>query len=662
MAVRRLSLYAAVTAACVVSPSLLFAQNGASPDRAAGKMVDALFEPNAPAQLLPGKTQPPRRGIKRPTLQAKLVRNANTKDGAPAFALVDRYGGILRYVEPVEKVKLEPYVGRVVGVRHDTGDTLLASQLILPSTARSRVSVGSVQQAAFQEPIPAGPPAGETLLEPTPADEPEPADETGETYTFEEGQEAYMGEGGPMYHEEGLEFGGCPDCESGTCSLHVGQGYRRGGNPAPRSRSYLHGEYLLWWFDGMDVPPLVTTSNAADGGVLPNFPGDNPSTVVIYGQDPLLEDPRSGFRVLLGVWLDDCNKQAIEGDYLLLGRLEEEFFAEGEDGNPIISRPFFDIFPDDDDDGIPDVPPSEAAEQVSSPGLDGSITITSTSEFQGAGIRLRHNLCRSGCADIGCGDCVDCGMGIDCGLGVGCGDGIGCGSGVACGNDLRYVDFLAGFRWYSLDEDLLIFEDLVVDQDDITPTPPPGSLDPAEDGTRKLVIDRFTTDNDFLGGELGFDWGIERNRWSLELLSKIAIGNNRQRVAINGSTQQIPPMVADIPDAAVGGLLAQSTNIGNYERDRFSMIPELNFNVGYKLTQRCKLRAGYTIMFWTNVVRPGDQIDREINSTLLPEFDPVSGEQLPPPNPIVGPLRPAFAFQDTNVLIQGLNVGMEYNW
>jgi hypothetical protein len=655
MVVRRLSLYAVVAAAGVVSFSWAHsasAQTNASPDRVAARAVDSLFEPNAPKSLVPNSTAQlaPRRGVKRPSLQAKLVRNSKAKDGAPAYALVDKYGGILRYVEPVDKVKLEPYIGRVVGVRHDTGDTLLASQLVFPALTRSNTTVAQtrtnngVQQAAFQEPIPAGEAAGETLLEPTPADEPEPVEgavESGETYSFQEGEEVYMGEGAPMY-EEGMEFGGCPDCESGTCSLHVGHGYRmQGVQAAPRSRAYLHGEYLLWWFDGMDVPPLVTTSNAQDGGVLPN-PGanDNQSTVILYGGDPILEDPRHGFRVMLGVWLDDCNKQAIEADYLFLGELEETFTASGTEGNPVISRPFFDFFPPGG--GVP----QENAQEVSSEDLNGSVTVDSSSRFQGAGIRLRHNLCRSGCADIGCGSCVDCGMGVDCGLGVGCGDGIGCGCGVGCGGDYRYVDVIGGFRWYQLDETLQIQEDLVVDVE------LPG--DTSFNGTEILVIDRFTTDNDFYGGELGFDWGIDRGRFSVNMLSKLAIGNNRQQASVFGFTQTFPPGVDPPPAGEEGGLLAQSSNIGEYERDRFSMIPELNVNLGYKLTQRCKLRVGYTIMYWTNVIRPGDQIDREINSTLLPGVPPGDVEPIPQ--------RPAFVFNETNVLIQGLNAGLEYNW
>ncbi|MCI0491583.1 MAG: hypothetical protein L0Z07_01445 [Planctomycetes bacterium] len=53
-------------------------------------------------------------------------------DGLPPFALADPSGTIQRYVEPVPNIDLEPYVGSVVTVRHDTGQTLLASQLELP--------------------------------------------------------------------------------------------------------------------------------------------------------------------------------------------------------------------------------------------------------------------------------------------------------------------------------------------------------------------------------------------------------------------------------------------------------------------------------------------------------------------------------------------------
>jgi hypothetical protein len=52
--------------------------------------------------------------------------------GQPPYALADQSGTIQRFVEPVPEIDLAPYVGAVVSVRHDTGRTLLATQLELP--------------------------------------------------------------------------------------------------------------------------------------------------------------------------------------------------------------------------------------------------------------------------------------------------------------------------------------------------------------------------------------------------------------------------------------------------------------------------------------------------------------------------------------------------
>jgi hypothetical protein len=63
---------------------------------------------------------------------ARLVMNPDSISGAPPFALTDQTGAIQRYVEPVPGVDLSSYIDQVVMVRHDTGRTLLASQLELP--------------------------------------------------------------------------------------------------------------------------------------------------------------------------------------------------------------------------------------------------------------------------------------------------------------------------------------------------------------------------------------------------------------------------------------------------------------------------------------------------------------------------------------------------
>src|SRR5262245_17278397 len=63
---------------------------------------------------------------------ARLIRNPDESDMAPKYALADQAGNVQRYVEAVPGIDLEPYVGYAAKVRHDTGRTLLASQLELP--------------------------------------------------------------------------------------------------------------------------------------------------------------------------------------------------------------------------------------------------------------------------------------------------------------------------------------------------------------------------------------------------------------------------------------------------------------------------------------------------------------------------------------------------
>ena len=81
-----------------------------------------------------------------------------------------------------------------------------------------------------------------------------------------------------------------------------------------------------------------------------------------------------------------------------------------------------------------------------------------------------------------------------------------------------------------------------------------------------------------------------------------------------------------------GGLLALPSNIGRYDRDVFSWVPELGVTIGYQCTDHWKLFVGYNVLYWSSVVRPGEQIDRTVNANQLPP--PVGG----------GPNRPLFTF------------------
>jgi hypothetical protein len=131
---------------------------------------------------------------------------------------------------------------------------------------------------------------------------------------------------------------------------------------------------------------------------------------------------------------------------------------------------------------------------------------------------------------------------------------------------------------------------------------------------------------------------------------KLALGATHQTLDINGG--QTFTNVATPIDPRPGGLLALSSNIGHFSRDRFAVVPEVGVNVGYNLTPNLRAYVGYNFLYWSSVARPGDQIDRVIDSALIPNFNI-------PPRPPTGQNRPAVLFKDTDYWAQGVTFGIE---
>ncbi|MGB6045224.1 MAG: BBP7 family outer membrane beta-barrel protein, partial [Pirellulales bacterium] len=203
-----------------------------------------------------------------------------------------------------------------------------------------------------------------------------------------------------------------------------------------------------------------------------------------------------------------------------------------------------------------------------------------------------------------------------------------------CGCRGYRVDFLAGYRHLRLNEELAIYE---------TASFAPSVFD---------IEDRFHTDNRFDGGEIGVVGRYYRDDWSFELLAKIALGNNHQTVRVFG--EEITTTPPGPPTIRNGGLLAQPTNIRSETRNEFAVLPELNAEVGYLLTDNFRLTFGYTFLWLSHAVRPGDQIDpvvdgRFLNPNLVPPFVPPA-------------TRPAPRFTPSSLWAQGLNAGLEWRY
>ena len=256
----------------------------------------------------------------------------------------------------------------------------------------------------------------------------------------------------------------------------------------------------------------------------------------------------------------------------------------------MLARPFFNVNPIAG-------PPLQDSELVAFPGLlAGNVGVNLSSSLWGAETNLRTNLWRG---------------------------------------SFYKVDLLGGFRYLSLDEDLRINEDLTV----VAVSPPVGIA----------VSDRFQTQNHFYGGQVGFDTELFFGRWSLDLLTKVAMGTVAETTNISGfTTTATTTGSTTLP----GGLLALPTNIGHHERDRFAVMPELGVKFGYDITDWMRLTVGYNLLLLSNSVRPGQQIDTHVNPTFLPG-SPVA---------VSGPALPVYPGHDTVFSAQGVTMGLEFRW
>ncbi len=380
------------------------------------------------------------------------------------------------------------------------------------------------------------------------------------------------------------------------CGVEEGCGTAAGCGPAgQRSKgcAYVRADYLHWWTKGVRPPALVTTSPDGtareDAGVL-----GLDTTTILYGDSYINDDARPGYRITLGVWGDCAETWAVEGDYFdLAGESNSAAFTGS--GATILSRPFYNIQTAQQD-----------AELVSFPTvLAGTVSVSTSEYFQSTGSWLRVNLgkCLSPCAD-------------------------------PCNRYGYRFDLIGGYRFYRLDDSLTVHEDLTALNTPVTTT-----FD---------IHDRFRAENEFHGGEIGLKTEIHQGRWSMDLLAKMALGNNRQLVAVRGDTVTTIGSLTPVTDP--GGLLSAITNIGDYERDQFTVIPQLSMEIGYQINCRTRAFVGYNVLYWAHVRRSADQIDTVVDYRNIPPIEPG------------GTIHPQAQLRNNDFWAQGINVGVAFRY
>lgn len=375
-----------------------------------------------------------------------------------------------------------------------------------------------------------------------------------------------------------------------------------GGEPDGSMRVWFDGNWLGWAVKNAPISqPLLTTGTLTNPTSAGSGTLGAPDTQVLFGDNNINQHYFNGFRVNAG-WLHCSDAFGVEAGFFMLTPHTTTFnFASDPLGSPLLARPVNDVRTG-----------TQTVEFVSAPGaFTGQATIATTTEFFGGDLNVVWPVCRGCCDD----------------------------------DIIQYGYLLTGARYLNLREELNIGQSSAVLPNGITffdgqPVPAGGTLQIADD---------FRTRNQFYGGQVGATGGVTWWLFTLSATGKVALGSMREEANIAGFTTANTSLIHN--QTAPGGLLALNSNSGQFARSMLAVVPEGNLNLTVEITPQIKFTVGYSFLYVSNVIRPGQNLDLGVNRTAVPSsqaFNPTLG----------GPTRPTFNFAGTDFWAQGINVGL----
>jgi Putative beta barrel porin-7 (BBP7) len=198
------------------------------------------------------------------------------------------------------------------------------------------------------------------------------------------------------------------------------------------------------------------------------------------------------------------------------------------------------------------------------------------------------------------------------------------------------LDSLFGYRFYRYDEGVRVRQSI--------------TNIPSAPGTVFSSQDDFSTFNEFHGGDFGLRAQFVWDDFTLGLLTKCAVGSVNRDVKIIGVQQTTAPGFD--PVIREGGLLALSSNIGDHHGHDWTLLPELGVTLGWQASSNVRLTFGYSVLWFEQIARAGDQIDLNVNPSLFPSATGTA----------TGASRPAFLLTRSDLWLQTINVGVEFTY
>ena len=338
------------------------------------------------------------------------------------------------------------------------------------------------------------------------------------------------------------------------------------GDPLAGQRFYGGLDYLHWWVKGapLAVPLVSTGPNANSQGFLINS-----DSTILYGapQSPAVGGKNvqdfggfAGGRLTLGYVIDPSQGLAVEASGFGLESRSAGYQTGGTGGTPLVGNgirvPLYNAVPYFI--GVPrDAVAAENGLPVFIPGiLGGQVSATNRLNFWGLDAVGVYELYRA---------------------------------------QNWSISALAGIRYLDLTEDF-DFSDYFY------------GTGGAFLGQSGVASDHFGTRNQFVGPTIGVRGQAGWGPFSLTAMGRLAIGDVVQELNVAGSFNA----VGYTPTSGAQGIFAQPNNSGRRSSNAFAVAPEFQVKLGYDVTPQIRLTVGYDFLYLSDVVRPGDQLDRNL--------------------------------------------------
>lgn len=380
----------------------------------------------------------------------------------------------------------------------------------------------------------------------------------------------------------------------------------------PDHRVWAEAGFLIWWIKSGPLPvPLLTTGSPEGTGII----GDA-DTRVLLGNSEFDFGRFSGGRFLVGGWLNDCHVWGVEaGGFVLEQKSTSASFASDASGLPLLARPFNDANSPPVAGTPLAVTPSSILVSAPLDNPNGSFTGSFSSAANARLWGLETNIVRNLCA-----------------------------------TPTWTADLLFGFRYLDLEEDLRLTENVTaLPGSGLVFNTSPENPQFLPDGSSLVLFDRFHTRNQFYGGQFGGRFEGRFGKLTAAVTLKVALGPNHETIFIDGQTTAVVPGQAN--QSLPSGFLAVSgANTGSRTNNFFAIMPSTSVQVGYQITEWLRAFVGYDFLYLNEVARPGNQINLNVNTGLLPS-SPNFGNG-------VGPAEPRPLTKREDFWAQGVQLGV----